>query len=620
MYFEFPAFPLSSTSRTVKFRIDRFNAPQIRRKHLVWAVGSLLIVATSVSLWVVPGYRDRKRESDAIREQLPPLPDTADWPQVFTEALNAAWDTVAWRDGDFEGLDELARLFHANGFLEEAASCYRLLEGREPGEPRWPYLRALIHFNQGDVTSGKEFLEKALSLKPNALHVLLNLGDAQLKSNQPESALDTYRTCLLLDRNNPYALLGMAREQMRRGETGDALLLLSRLVESSPEFAPGYMLMAQLYDQSGETRKAEVSRALGEERGRYNEPPDPWMDEVMDLCYDVYRLTVRADTERHAGRHESAGLILERAASLAPGDPDVHMLRGFHQQRTGELDKAIQSFESAIRLPGHRSDAYFGLARVFLMRRDHARSIQTARKGLEKFPDSVEIHAMLGEFLLQADSPAQAERHLNIALNRDPNQPNAIKSLANLRLKQGLEREAMEKFEEVRKLAPSDVSSRVTLARHYVKRGAFDKAEAPIREAQELEPEDTELRKLTVDILAANGNRKAAAGQLPDAVASLREAVLLDPSRLDLIRSIALIHANLQEWDAAAENLKTFLNKHSGDVKTWVVLGDVYWSAGNPAEARARWRHAQRLAENQNGAEELFAVIKARLGQRDPNP
>ena len=596
------------------------NAPRIRRKHLFWAVGSLLIVAISVSLWVVPGYRDRKWESAAIRGQLPPLPDTADWPQVFTEALYAAWEAVAWRDGDVEGLDELASLYHANGFLEEAASCYRLLEDRESGEPRWPYLRALIHFDQGDLASGVELLEKTLSLEPNALHVLLKLGDAQLKSNQPESALDTYRTCLRLDRNNPYALLGMVRDRMRRGQTTDALLLLSRLVESSPEFGPGHMLMAQLYDRTGDTRKAKVSRALGSKYGRFHEPPDPWMDEVMRRCYDAYRLTVLADTQAHAGRTKQAMLYLDKAEAVAPDSPEVHTLRGLRLSELEDSEAAIEAFESAIKLSGHSTDAYIGLVRVYIAQGETAKAIQTARRGLTQFSESAKFHSILGEFLLQQDDLAQAEHHLRIALGKEPNELKTIKSFANLLLKQGRETEAMDLFQKLRQRSPLDVYSRVTLARHYVKHVAFDKAEAPIREAQELEPEDPELRKLTVDILTANGNRKAAAGQLPDAVATLSEAVRLDPTRFDLIRSIALIHANLQEWDAAEANLKTYLNMHSGDVKTWVVLGDVYWSAGKLTEARDRWRHAQRLAEKQKGTEELLAVIKARLGPSDPNP
>ena len=591
-----------------------------RRKFLLVAAFVVLIVTLCFGLWFGLGVAERKRESEAIRERLPAIPDTKGWPAAFSEAFREAESGISWRGDALESVKEYAMLFHANGYLEEAASCYLLLEEREPREPRWPYLQALVHLDRGDLASGQALLESVISLSPNTLHALLKLGDVRFKSNQSESALEAYRKSLRLDKDNPYALLGMAREKMRRGDAGEALPLLTRLVENNPEFGPGHRLLAQLYDRNGETRRAEVSRALGEKQSRYQEPPDPWMEEVMSYCYDVHRLTVLADTQRQPDRIKQALLYLDQAEAVAPDSPIIHTIRGFRLSELGDSDAAIESFESAIRLTGHSTDAYNGLARVYVALRDYAKAIETARRGLAEFPASRKFHSILGEFLLQQGDLAEAERHLRIALGKDPNETKTIKSFANLLLKQGHEAEAMDKFEKLRRLAPLDGYSRVTLAQHYVKQGEFEKAEAPIREAQELEPEDPKLRSLTVDILIANGNRKAAAGQLPDAVATLREAVRLDPTRLDLFRSMALIHAGLQEWDAAAENLKTYLDRYPGDAKTWVILGDVYWSAKDLSEARARWLHAERLAGEQNGADDLLAIIDARLGQLDQNP
>jgi tetratricopeptide (TPR) repeat protein len=580
--------------------------------------GSLGVLGAG--LWFGLGRAEQKRERGSIRKSLPETPETEGWPATFTEALREAESEIFRRRSALVGVKELAMLFHANGFLDEAASCYRILEEREPGEPRWPYFQALLSFDRGDLASGQKHLVKTLALSPNAIHAILKLGDAQVKSNQPEPALDTFQSCLRLDSNNRYALLGMAREEMRRGKSDEALSLLARLVEYSPKFAPAHMLMAQLYDRAGESRKAKVSRALGAELGRYFEPPDPWMEEVLNRCYDMYRLTILAETARHAGRQERATFFLDRAATVAPGSPEVHTLRGLHALQTRDTEGAKKSFESAIRLAGHSTDAYLGLARVHLVRQDFSKAIQTAQMGLAEFPDSAKIHAVLGELHLQEDHTAQAERHLRISLREDPYQPKAIKSMANLLLKQGQEQDAMENFEEVRRLAPLDVYSRITLARFYTEKGDIDKAEAAFRELIELEPENPDLQKFMLDLLIEIGNRKAEAGRLATAVDYFREALALDPNRIEVNRSLALIHANLQEWDAAAENLKTYLDKRPDDAKTWVILGDVYWSARNLSEARARWRRAQRLAQNQNGAEELLDDINARLAQPPSTP
>ena len=591
-----------------------------RRKYIRAAATVALVVVLGFGLWFGLGVAERKRENDAIRERLPAIPDTEGWPAAFSEALHEAESGISWRGDYLASAKKLAMLFHANGLLDEALTCYQYLEEREPHEPRWPYLQALVRLDRGDLASGRELLESAISLRPNTLHVLLKLGEVRFKSNQSEAALEAYGKSLRLDKDNPYAILGMAREKMRRGDAGEALTLLTRLVENNPEFGPGHRLAAQLYDRNGETRRAEVSRALGEKNNRYREPPDPWMEEVMSHCYDVHRLTVLAETEAEAGRLERALLFMNRAGEVDPNSANVQTLRGLRLSEFGRTEEAINAFEIALRLGGETTDAYSGLARVYLQKNDTTKAIEAARRGLAKFPHSAKLHMILGGFLLRKDNLAEAERHLRLSLRKDPQKTNTIKFLADTLLKQGREEEAMDQYEELRRLAPLNIPSRITLARYYLERGEFEKAEAPIREARELEPEDPDFRRVALEFLVEYGNRKAQEGRFVEAVEHYREALAVDPGRIDLFRSMALIHANLQDWDAAAENFRTYLDKRPDDVKTWIFLGDVFWSAKDLSEARVWWRHAKQLAGNQNGADDLLAIIDARLGQLDRNP
>ena len=175
--------------------------------------------------------------------------------------------------------------------------------------------------NWGDLASAESLLKRVAALKPSYLPAQIRLGDVLFKSGKSEAAREVYLRSLQLDANNPYALLGLAREHLRGGAEEEALTLLSRLGENNEEFAPGFMLMAQLLEKRGEKERAEVARALGRKHGRYREHPDPWMDTVTTRCYDLDRLTVLADMNVAIRQFERALDILDRAVNISPEFP-----------------------------------------------------------------------------------------------------------------------------------------------------------------------------------------------------------------------------------------------------------------------------------------------------------
>ena len=233
------------------------------RKRTIAALAGILVAAIGLSLWFAPGIIAQKRENDSIREKLPDLPDTNGWPEAFGQALREAKAAVTWRKRKVEGLSELAMLFHANAFLQQAETCYAILSAGDPREARWAYYRSDILLKRGDLTSAENLLEKVVSLKPSYLPAQLKLGDILFKLGKPESAQEVYLRCLQMEAENPYALLGQAREEMRQGKDQETLARLLRLVEKNPEFAAAHMLMAQLLERKGEKRKARLARAQG---------------------------------------------------------------------------------------------------------------------------------------------------------------------------------------------------------------------------------------------------------------------------------------------------------------------------------------------------------------------
>ena len=74
----------------------------------------------------------------------------------------------------------------------------------------------------------------------------------------------------------------------------------------------------------------------------------------------------------------------------------------------------------------------------------------------------------------------------------------------------------------------------------------------------------------------------------------------------------------MENWNAAAENLAIYLDKRPGDIGSWLLLGDVLWSAGEFSKARRHWRKAKSLARYASNADGLIGAIEERLQQPVP--
>ena len=117
-----------------------------RRISILLGVLVLLGVGSGLWWWQQAGVR-----SQIVSAALPPMPDLSASPPAMVERIRAADTRARKRTTAERGLVELAQLYHANGFLEQAVQSYAGLEQLEPGEPRWWHLHASILAGYGEA-------------------------------------------------------------------------------------------------------------------------------------------------------------------------------------------------------------------------------------------------------------------------------------------------------------------------------------------------------------------------------------------------------------------------------------------------------------------------------------
>ncbi|HYD83626.1 MAG TPA: tetratricopeptide repeat protein, partial [Opitutus sp.] len=362
-----------------------------------------LSVAVVIALASAGGWWWRAAATrDRVAAIIPTQPDRLRAASELQARVNEAEARARGLRQPLDGLADLARLYHANGFAAQAAECARALMQLEPSNALWPYLQAHMMGGYGDLEGALPLLQRAIELAPNYAPARVRLGDALLKQNEAERAAQTYRDALSRDPGNGYASIGLARVEIAAGNETAARDRLLKLVAAQPMFAPAWGLLIGIDERLGDRTAAETHRLHARNAGTSREMPDPWIDELMAYCYDAYQLAVAAAAADPMNNQARARQLLERAVSVAPNDDLPRRLLGNLLSDLGELSSARLFLEQATVFAPKEPDNWSHLVRVLKAMGDISAASRAVDVGLEHCPDSAVLHLERGRRLAAA--------------------------------------------------------------------------------------------------------------------------------------------------------------------------------------------------------------------------
>jgi tetratricopeptide (TPR) repeat protein len=254
------------------------------------------------------------------------------------------------------------------------------------------------HFSLGIIlASEKQYklaaleFEKAEALQPNTFEILYNFGEALFRSGDISRADIELSRALKLRPDSPETLYLLAAVHKSESRPLDALNLLIRARKIAPNNTDLILLMAQI-----------------------------------SMSQEYY---------------EDAIPLLETGVQLAPQRADLHAALGQSYFMAGQIDKALDEFKKLIELdPSARSYGFVALAYRNLGRFDDAR--RYVSDGLKRDPHNNACLLNLG-FIDEAQGDhAGAEAAFREILRADPDFPDALLELANLRIAHKLYPEA----------------------------------------------------------------------------------------------------------------------------------------------------------------------------------
>jgi len=247
-----------------------------------------------------------------------------------------------------------------------------------------------VHFSLGVLlASEKQYkaaqleLEQADALRPETFEILYNLGQVLLRS----------------------------------GDNARAELALSRALKLNPESVETMYLLAQA--RTNQSRPLDALELLL--RAHKLAPQNP----------DVIFLMAQVSMSQNY--YEDAIPLLESGIQIAPQRADLRAALGESYFMAGKVDKAIEQFKELLALEhSARSLAFLGLSYRNLGRFDEAK--QYFQQGLKLDPANTLCLFNLGYIAERQGDSAAAEVMFQKALHANPNFPDALLELANLRI------------------------------------------------------------------------------------------------------------------------------------------------------------------------------------------
>jgi Flp pilus assembly protein TadD len=354
-------------------------------------------------------------------------------------------------------------------------------------------------------------------------------------------------------------LLAEAKRDIDRNDFEAAIAPLQKVIAEEPNTAYAHFQLAYVFTalKRVDEARAEYERTIA---------IDPKLSEAyLDLGI------LLLDKDPHAAVAPLTKAVEMRAAESRP-----RFLLGVAEERSGDLAKAFDSFEGAVRLD----------------------------------PRDFETIEHLGSLYLQLKRPADAEAKFRSALELQPTDGRALLGLAQS-LDVQKKPEAADAFRKYLAVQPTDAAARGRLVHLLLDGQEYDAAIAELDRADAGKPASMESLKLRADIQIAQK-------KYDDAAATLARAVALAPNDAQLHGGLGRLYLQKRDFPSAEKELKIALRMEPNNLVFWKDLSSTYYLGGNFASAIATLDAIAKAETPGAGAWFIRALCYDKLNQPKP--
>lgn len=280
--------------------------------------------------------------------------------------------------------------------------------------------------------------------------------------------------------------------------------------------------------------------------------------------------------------------LAELAARFAPAEPDVYFELGEGYSKAGKEYDAIRWYHEALRRQPAFRPAIKQLAATLIAQGQYARAIEVLRPAAAVLPADDALFSDLGNAYLRLRQFEPARQALRLALELNPEQPEAQNLLGLLAVQQGNSGEAETRFREAIRRRPDYAEAHTNLGNVLGENGDFAQAEFHFQRAVDLDPSSAAAHRGYGSILALRHSYNPA-------LAEFRRAALLDPRNAEVYDDLAELLLAQGQANEAADEYRQAIRLKPDFVEAHTGLGMLLAGQGKLEEAEREFRVSIRL-------------------------
>ena len=296
---------------------------------------------------------------------------------------------------------------------------------------------------------------------------------------------------------------------------------------------------------------------------------------------------------------EERQLLEQRDTAVAAANRLCLEGRGYFENfdRMENVDRAIQTFQEAIKADPDDAAAYAAMGEAYLRKfeaakeTDRINDTQAACESALRLNDKLaEGHSCLGRLYRATGRYPDAIAELERALAIEPTNDDVYRELATAQQRAGLVNEAEMTFRRAIALRPHYWANYNRQGTFYFEQGRYDDAVGMFKEVTVLAPD-------SVFGYTNLGGTYVQLGRYADAIPILEKSVSIRPSAL-ASSNLATAYYNRRQFADAVRNYEQAVKLNAKNFTLWGNLGDAYYSTpGRRAESVDAYRKAISLAD-----------------------